>query len=528
MALNTTVSIVNYLKSKGQASDYTTRSKLYTSLNLESKYGSYLGSGQQNTGMLNLLQAQATQPVVQPVTQPTTTQPALQPIAEQIKTIQAQIPAIQAGVQSLVAPTAPTPLTLEEAKSILGRDLTADEISGIQRGVITKDFLLARKAQRIALGETYPTAGLPTTKPLTGGETRVNPQTGETETYSEVTSQWVSQTQAAKYPPPEELEPGTYEFGEKTTPAGTPAGTQIPETISKVNVTTPDVQMPTTDITSIINEITTGTLTTPEGVIAGEKRILLEETQKAAAAKALTTLQQNMAKRGMTFSGIRTEAEAQLAAESLAKMSGIALDTASDIIKAARQEQTRREQALTAVQTAQESALKAMGYVMNPYTGTIEKTLERERFEEPAAVKTFTSGGNIFQYDPDTGEMTMLYEAPEKEKNYQYFTDVDGNVTRYDPNTGETENLGPLAKGTGETLTERDRAIKVAAFAKARIVLEAEAKKTTDGYVYDTTYMRLRADYGELMGNTDDFDDMFAPMLSMVNRQKLGVGKLTL
>ncbi len=67
----------------------------------------------------------------------------------------------QKKVTPTITPTV-TKLTLEEAKSILGRDLTADEISGIQRGVITKDFLLERKRQRIAKGEEYPTKGLPT------------------------------------------------------------------------------------------------------------------------------------------------------------------------------------------------------------------------------------------------------------------------------------------------------------------------------------------------------------------------------
>ncbi len=480
MALNTTLSIVDYLKSQGQPSDYGYRSSKYKELGLESKYGSYVGSGQQNTGMLNLLQSQKTQ-IVQP-TQPTAQQPTLESVAKGITDLQNRINT---------------------------EGITSSPASATQQNVSYRE-----------------------------GDTRINPTTGQKEMF-DPTGNWVSvtptsqptgQEKPAEWQQtgmlPHEIEAtGKATVEEKTGNVIPTASTPITEA-AKVNATTPNVQMPTTDITSIINEITTGTLTTPEGVIAGEKRTLLEETQKASAAKALTTMQQNLAKSGMTFSGIRTEAEAQLAAESLAKMSGIALDAASDIISAARKEQTRREQALEAVQEAQNSALKSMGYVINPYTGTLEKTLEREKFEEPAATKTFTSGGNIFQYDPATGSLVTLYEAPEANKNYQYFTDNEGNVTRYDPNTGETENLGPLAKGTSETLTERDRAIKIASFAKARP--ELEKSKGTDGYINADLFMRLRADYADLIGNADDFDDVFAPMLNPKDRLRLGVGKTTL
>jgi len=57
--LNTSSSIVDYLKSAGQDSSYTSRTKLYGSSGLESKYGGYVGSGQQNTALLNYIRSQS-------------------------------------------------------------------------------------------------------------------------------------------------------------------------------------------------------------------------------------------------------------------------------------------------------------------------------------------------------------------------------------------------------------------------------------------------------------------------------------
>ena len=82
-------------------------------------------------------------------------------------------------------------------------------------------------------------------------------------------------------------------------------------------------------------------------------------------------------------------------------------------------EQARRENALKAQQDAANASLKAMGYVMNPFTGKMEKTLEKQRLELSAAQAaeptTFSSGGNLFQYDPTTGQTSMIYQQPEEE-----------------------------------------------------------------------------------------------------------------
>ena len=73
--LNTTTSIVDYLKSNKQDSSRSARKNLYTTGGLNKRLGDYIGSGQQNTALLKSLQTQAQsnaqpeQPVVQDPTQ---------------------------------------------------------------------------------------------------------------------------------------------------------------------------------------------------------------------------------------------------------------------------------------------------------------------------------------------------------------------------------------------------------------------------------------------------------------------------
>lgn len=236
-------------------------------------------------------------------------------------------------------------------------------------------------------------------------------------------------------------------------------------------------QLPSTDLASIIGDITSGAFQSPQTALDQEKFAQDKADLDAAATDAMTKLQENLASKGLTFSGIRTAAESAQVAVSLSKMTGLSLDYAQKIIDGAVQEQTRREKAITAAQSAQNDALKAMGYVVDPITGTLQPTLEREKMGQPKTInvggalyqfdpstggltqlsagpsKIINAGGNLFQYDPNTGEMTQIYEAPAKEKNLniQYFTDDNGNVTKIinDPTTGKEisrQNLGDLGK----------------------------------------------------------------------------------
>lgn len=138
----------------------------------------------------------------------------------------------------------------------------------------------------------------------------------------------------------------------------------------------------TTDLASLISDFSSGALTTPEMELTKEDKQAQLDSLKAAAAQSLQTMQKNLANQGMTFSGIRTTQEANQAAEVLSREAGINRSFAGKIIAAARQEQSRRENALSVAEDNYNKALQAQGYVYNPITGTIEKTLAREQFEQ--------------------------------------------------------------------------------------------------------------------------------------------------
>ena len=155
---------------------------------------------------------------------------------------------------------------------------------------------------------------------------------------------------------------------------------QTPEDYQSVTQSVLD-SVGTTDLAKLIEEFSGGSLTTPEFELSKEEKEAQLTDLKNAAAQGLSTIQKSLAQRGMTFSGIRTEAEANQAAEVLSKESGINRVFAGKIIAAARQEQGRRETALTLAENNYNKALEAQGYVYNPITNTIEKTLARQKFE---------------------------------------------------------------------------------------------------------------------------------------------------
>src|SRR3990167_882726 len=64
VTLNTTTSIVDYLKSQNKPSDFTSRTSLYKNLGLDSRLGAYTGSFDQNTAFLKTLQTQSS-PIIE-------------------------------------------------------------------------------------------------------------------------------------------------------------------------------------------------------------------------------------------------------------------------------------------------------------------------------------------------------------------------------------------------------------------------------------------------------------------------------
>lgn len=270
-----------------------------------------------------------------------------------------------------------------------------------------------------------------------------------------------------------------------------------------------NVQLDSNDIGDIITEMETGDLATPETVIAGEETKLLTDAEKAKAAQVLSQFQQQMATAGQAFSSIRSSGEASLAAESLARQSGIKLDLASKIINAARQEQTRRINATKLQQDAQTAALKSMGYVINPVTGKMSKTLERQRFDEPEQPVRFASGGSYYEYDPSTGGIRTLVEGVGSQPNsFQEWT-----LAGEEAGTGKS--YSQFLEDRGETQSEKTTALKIAAFTLAEPELKAHMG-TAEGekFVDTAVYLRLRSDFARTIGDVSDFDEVFGHLLN--------------
>lgn len=124
-------------------------------------------------------------------------------------------------------------------------------------------------------------------------------------------------------------------------------------------------------------------------------------------------------------------------------------------------------------------------------------------------------------------ELTKLRQErlrPDEEK-VDEFTDTDGKRTLVyrDKKTGKLRNevVGTAAPKTSET--EKTRALKTEAIKVARPALIAARDAT--GAVPSATYLKMRNDYAEAIGNPADFDAVFAPMLSPQQRETLGIGK---
>ena len=93
----------------------------------------------------------------------------------------------------------------------------------------------------------------------------------------------------------------------------------------------------------------------------------------------------------------------------------------------------------------------------------------------------------------------------------------------FDPATGKQIFKAP-ERERAVSASERTRVLQTEAIGVARPLLIAA--RGADGYVDANTYLKLRNDYAESIGNPSDFDRTFGPMLSPEERQRLGVGRV--
>ena len=116
-------------------------------------------------------------------------------------------------------------------------------------------------------------------------------------------------------------------------------------------------------------------------------------------------------------------------------------------------------------------------------------------------------------------------QRPDEEKISEFTNDKGEQVVAFRNNkTGvvRQEVLGAVAAAK-TSASERQTQMKTSAISVARpLLLKA---KGGNQYVDTDTYMNLRNQYAEAIGNPLDFDRVFASYLSPEERQRLGVGR---
>ena len=332
MALATTTSIVDYLKSEGKPSDYTYRSKLYKELGLESKYGGYVGAGQQNTGMINLLSSQksvANQPA------PATNSPSPQQQTIPNKVYKYQVNGVDyfQVLPGTNTPRGSTEVAPEQAITELQSLISKNNQTYIPNTTKLQFPTLSSEYQKRIdeIKAMSPQSDVISSYQTPWGETLTN-------TKQSTIDEIQKKEEAVKAGTMKSLGNGLY------VPTGSPAsmetsilnGSEVNSSYQYTAPTAKDLQgiieesIGTSDLSEIIGDVSSGNITTPELELSKEDKDAQLAKLKTDTASALQTLQQNLASRGMTFSGVRTVAEEKLAADSLAEEAGISRDFAED------------------------------------------------------------------------------------------------------------------------------------------------------------------------------------------------------
>lgn len=150
--------------------------------------------------------------------------------------------------------------------------------------------------------------------------------------------------------------------------------------------------------------------------------------------------------------------------------------------------------------------------------GTLTQRLARVQEQRQAAIDV---GKTRFDFEKER----FGRDKKEEDKVGEYTNAQNQKVIVFkDKKTGtiRQETVGTEA-GKEATQTDRDRAIKAEVYKRALPILNSA--RGTDGYVNPQTYLKLRSDYAEAVGDASGFDAVFAPMLSPAERTRLGVGR---
>ena len=152
-------------------------------------------------------------------------------------------------------------------------------------------------------------------------------------------------------------------------------------------------------------------------------------------------------------------------------------------------------------------------------SGTLQNQLAQLQARRQAALDVAKT-----KYDIETKKQERA--KPDEAKIDEFINDQNQRVVVFKDNkTGKVRNeVVGQAQAKPQTQTEKDRAITVEVIKRARPLLIAA--KGQDGYVDPSSYLKLRNDYAEAIGDPKDFDATFSPMLSPAERTRLGVGRV--
>ena len=460
MALNTQVSIVDFLKGQGQPSSFSARRQLFQEQGLNQRLGNFVGSGQQNTALLNILQRQG---------QDQTSIPSIAP--QQLQTLAPTQTLVPQADEIGGTPTLPKPPS--------GQQQDAGSFPIQTQGQAPPELVEQFKKiqqQAAALGQRIQTEG------VTGaqGQTLIPPQ---------------------QQPEIQQPEPNGDTLPDAE-PEPQPGSTSSPMDAGEV---VQNVALEDTDIGNILQDFTSGDLTTVETTVAQEAKTLLLEGEERRATAAMSQLQKQLAKSGMTFSGIRTQAEETAVAESLAQKAGISNNFATALIRAARQEQSRRENANKEAQKAQTDALLSQGYVKigDQLFPTLAREKQEEQAEERAAEAPETIGNaqtGSFKWDPDLQKFTQV--IPPANKAASSFTpqEIDDAAKSIIDRSADIRNWPLEVRGK---INSRMRQIKDNGYAPKWLIERVNDKQITNITDFDVTvasWERVKDLVGDLEG----------------------------
>ncbi|MEM4271324.1 MAG: LysM domain-containing protein [Candidatus Pacearchaeota archaeon] len=193
------------------------------------------------------------------------------------------------------------------------------------------------------------------------------------------------------------------------------------------------------DLSQIIDKIARGEYTTPELEIKKEAINLQKQSEQERVKNALSSMEEEMASRGMTFSGIRNQEEERIMSEHLANMAGISLNLAAAIISAARDEEKRREPQIREFNDSL--------YAIYPNGNTVELIKGTKNLEKA------TIGGRLYEKNLATGEWEVKIDDPSLDIATELVGSSDSGyyLVSYNKKTGTVVKQQKVAGGASDT-----------------------------------------------------------------------------